>query len=53
MKKRVEKSKAKPIAAKAEAAHKSKMRAAADPHDHLHSLLRGAHAHRVCGSHTP
>jgi hypothetical protein len=53
MKKRVEKSKAKPIAAKGEAAHKSKMRAASDPHDHLHSLLRGAHTHRVCGRLAP
>jgi hypothetical protein len=49
MKKRVEKSKVKPIAAKSAAARKSKMRAASDPHDPLQSLLRGAHAHRVCG----
>jgi transcriptional regulator of NAD metabolism len=52
MKKHVEKMRVKP-AAKAGTARKAKPRAAADPHDHLHSLLRGAHAHRVCGPRTP
>jgi hypothetical protein len=53
MKKRIQKSKPKSAAAKAKAARKSPVRAAAavSPHDPLHSLLRGAHAHRVCGSH--
>jgi len=47
MKKRVGKSKAKPASAKIVVARKAKP--ATSPHDHLHSLLRGAHAHRVCG----
>jgi len=52
MKKRVEKMRVKP-AAKVEAAHKGKVRVVSDPHDHLHSLLRGTHAHKLCGRHTP
>jgi hypothetical protein len=47
MKKRAEKSKPKSASAKNNAARKAKP--AASSHDHLHSLLRGAHAHRVCG----
>jgi hypothetical protein len=51
MKKRAEKSKPKSASAKSNAARKQPARrsAAASPHDSLHSLLRGAHAHRVCG----
>ena len=51
MKKRVEKPKAKPVAAKNGAAHKAApIRAAApSPHDQLHHLLRGTHAQKLCG----
>ncbi len=52
MKKRVEKPKPKPVAQQNGAARKElPARAAAtvnNPHDHLHSLLRGTHAHKVC-----
>jgi len=53
MKKRVEKSKTKPTAAKLATvkvaeAPKASPRAAASAHDPLHSLLRGTHAHKVC-----
>jgi hypothetical protein len=51
MKKRVEKPKAKPVAAKNGVTRKELPRsasAALSPHDQLHSLLRGTHAHKVC-----
>jgi hypothetical protein len=50
MKKRVEKPKvksAKPEAAKNETARKAPV-LVASPHDALHNLLRGAHAHKIC-----
>jgi hypothetical protein len=54
MKKRVEKPKSKPVAAKLGAVksgetQKASPRTAASPHDPLHSLLRGTHAHKLCG----
>ncbi len=52
MKKRVEKPKAKPATDKNKVARKELPARAAvaanSPHDHLHSLLRGTHAHKVC-----
>jgi hypothetical protein len=49
MKKRVQKPKAKPGTAKNGVTRKELPRpAVANPHDQLHSLLRGTYAHRVC-----
>jgi hypothetical protein len=50
MKKRIEKPKAKPVAEKNGAVRKElpARAAVAHPHDQLHSLLRGTHAHKVC-----
>jgi len=50
MKKRVEKPKAKPAkpeAVKDETARKAPT-VVSSPYDALHSLLRGAHAHKIC-----
>jgi len=50
MKKRVEKSKPKPVVEKNGATRKGLPRsvAASSPHDQLHSLLRGTYAQRAC-----
>jgi hypothetical protein len=52
MKKRVEKSKSKPVATKSAADKTEPARRAlpkaASPHDPLHSLLRGTHASKIC-----
>jgi hypothetical protein len=50
MKKRVEKPKAKPVAVKSGAAPSPIRAVALSPHDQLHHLLRGTHAHKLCGT---
>jgi len=54
MKKRVEKPKSKRATAKNGVARKELPHSAASsPHDQLHSLLRGTHAHKVCERRRP